>query len=231
MLASGEPPVYTRSVLRNVSRSLTIAAALVLVTPGAARAASLEVAMQPGVMVRKLADTEYRPGFNLQIASDVVLHRHLAVGAYFNGFPWGGAATPTRLFAREIGFRTFGVRARGILPVSKAIEAYAVTGIAAANVDTPEIAFDGCAAASASSPCEAHYVARTNRWFTETLFGAGLLIKAEAPFAFSFEGDVRPSFGYRNAYYEQLVNGPNAREGGAGLAWSFRVGVVVVTSL
>jgi opacity protein-like surface antigen len=223
-----------------VSRFLVIAAVstvavVATVDSAPANAAFLEAGIQAGVIDRTLAGTGYRTGFNFQIHADLALIPPiLMIGAYANGFPFGGKLAPEQQGSSNtsIDFRTFGARAKLRIPIPGAVTPYAIAGAGWVRGDFPDQTLTLCGTVQGVSGCTNRTVPSATANFVEFVLGAGAMIKLAGPLHLSLEGAWRPTIGYENDDYEKTLRSgsttapPPSRNGSAysfhgGLALSF----------
>lgn len=216
-----------RTILCNfvsMLRTAVIAlAALLAASP--ASAAMVEVGLQVGAIRRQIADTAHAPLFNAQMYGEVSLLRdYLSVGAYLNGVPSGASSAPTRVGGFDVALRTYGVRSRVMLPLTKGLAVYAHVGLGYVDADFPEVSYARCAG------CAQQVVPAANRSFAEVPFGVGVRGVLEGPFVVTVEGAYRPTVGYEHAEYDGAYRriGDPAPTSPATNAWTILFGLGVV---
>lgn len=198
-----------------------------------AQASFIDVGVQGGVMGRTLADQKYKPGFSLQLHADLaLLPPILMVGAYVDGFPFGGKLTPDNGNIGDPHPVTFiggGLRAKLKIPLPGPFTPYGFAGIGMVHGDFPDQQLTICKTIGGVSGCApTQTVPSATALFGEVLLGAGAMIDITGPLKFTLEGSWRPSFGYKNDVYEQQVQSqstqapPPSRNG---YAWTFHAGL------
>jgi hypothetical protein len=171
-----------------------------------------EGGIQVGGADRRLGNTAFRTAFNAQLYADVtVLARFFAVGAYWNGMPTGGRASPDRLSAGDVDITTLGVRAKLFWP-RDGVRPYVSAGVARASASFPE-----------ARVFEQTTPASTQR-FVEVPLAIGLNVPLEGPFVMTVEGAYRLGLGYRNDAYDRLLHGASSPHAHA---WTLHFGLAV----
>lgn len=186
---------------------LVTAAAL---SSGDASASFLDLGVQGGVSSRTLADVKYKPGFNFQAHADLALIPPiLMLGAYVNGFPFGGQAYPKAgqgVNTNEaIDFRSYGLRAKLKLPIPGGFTPYAIAGVGLVSASFPDITIQKCATIAGQSGCVEQKVPNANKLFAEFVLGVGAMIKLGGPVHLTLEGAWRPTTGYKNEDYDKAM--------------------------
>jgi opacity protein-like surface antigen len=174
--------------------SLILAASVLVASR--ADAALVDATVAGGVVKRSLAYADYNTSFTWQLNGELTLLEILGIGPYLTF----ASSTPDINGASSVAFRTLGARVKLKLPLGK-VAPYGVVGAGWAHGDFPDQTLQICANGS----CATRTVPSATANFAEFLLGGGLMWTPIAPLAVIAEFNWRPTTGYTNDTYENMV--------------------------
>ncbi len=180
----------------------------VTATETKASAAFFEAGGEAGALQRSLADTRYKPDFAWQVHAEIAfIPSILMVGPYFGmqtatpEIPSTSASAP-----KSVDFRWVGARAKVRLPLGGPIVPYGLIGVGWVHGNFPDQVVPLCATVAGQQLCAGQQtLPNATANFVEIPVGVGLAIQLADEIALTFEGDWRPTVGYKNDAYEKAL--------------------------